>query len=95
MDHTAGGGGSQPTGQPKKTLRTVDGPLQRVVAKAYHLHVFLSLANLYIQKSLKHSNTRLGKAHLSTRASCSVHTQRAASHRQQHRTELSVTSSCI
>ncbi len=37
-------------------LRTVDGPLLRVVTKAYHLHVFFSLANLNIQKSLKHSN---------------------------------------
>ncbi len=42
---------SQPPdrGQPKKTLRT-DGPLLRVVTKAYHLHLFLSLANLNIQK---------------------------------------------
>ncbi len=50
---------SQPIGwgQPKKMLRTVDGPLLRVVTKAYHLHMFLSLANLNIQKSLKHSNT--------------------------------------
>ncbi len=39
----------------KKTIRTVDGPLLHVVTKAYHLHVFLSLANLNIQNSLKHS----------------------------------------
>ncbi len=39
----------------------------RVVTKADHLHVFLSLANLNIQKSLKHSNTRRGYAQLSTR----------------------------
>ncbi len=57
-------------------LRTVDGPLLRVVTKAYHLHVFLSLANLNIQKSLKHSNTRRGKAQMSPRAPCSVQTQR-------------------
>ncbi len=43
-------------GQPKKMLRTVDGPLLRVVMTAYNLHVFFSLANLNIQKSLKHSN---------------------------------------
>ncbi len=87
---------SQPIGwgQPKKMLRTVDGPLLRVVTKAYHLHMFLSLANLNIQKSLKHSNTRRGKTQLSTRAPCSVRMQRAASHRQQHRTELSFASSC-
>ncbi len=54
---------SQPTGwgQPKKTLRTVDGPLLCIVTKAYHLHVFLSLGNLNIQKSLKHSNKRCEK----------------------------------
>ncbi len=57
-------------GQPKKMLRTVDGPLLHVVTKAYHLH--LSLANLKIQKSLKHSNTRRGKAQLSTCVPCSV-----------------------
>ncbi len=33
--------------------------------RAYHLHVFFSLANLNIQKSLKHSSTRRGKAELS------------------------------
>ncbi len=49
-------------GQPKNTLRTADGPLLRVVTKAYHLHMFLSLANLNIQKSLKHSDTRCRKA---------------------------------
>ncbi len=53
-----------------RTLRTVEGPLLLVVTKAYHLHVFLSLANLNIQKSLKHSNTRRGKAELNTRAPC-------------------------
>ncbi len=54
---------SQPTGwgQPKKTLRTVDGPLLCIVTKACHLHVFLSLGNLNIQKSLKHSNKRCEK----------------------------------
>ncbi len=72
--------------QPKKTLRTVDGPLLRFIKKAYHLHVFLSLANLNIQKSLKHSKTRRGKAQTSARAPCSVHTQRAASHRKQDQT---------
>ncbi len=82
------GGGS------KKTLRTVDGPLLCVFTKAYYLQVFLSLANLNIQKSLKHSNTRRGKAQLSARAPCSVLMQRAASHRQQDRTELYFTSSC-
>ncbi len=60
--------------------------------KGYHLHIFLSLANLNIQKSLKHSNTRHGKS--CTRAPCSVHTQRATSHRQHHRTKLSFMSSC-
>ncbi len=68
--HGWGGGPrrSQPNGwgQPKKTVRTVDGPLLHIVTKAYQLHVFLSLANLNIQKSLKHSNTRSGKAQLST-----------------------------
>ncbi len=73
-------------------IRTVDGPLLNVVTKAYHLHVFLSLSSLNIQTSLKHSNTRLRKAQMSTRAPCSVCTQRATSHRQQDRTELS---SCI
>ncbi len=58
-------------GQPKKTLRTVDGPLLRVVVKAYHLHVFFSLANLNIDRSLKHSNARCRNAELSTRSSCS------------------------
>ncbi len=86
------GGGlrSQPTGrgQPKKTFRTVDGPLLHVVTKDYHLHVFLSLSNLNIKKSLKHSNTSRGKAELSTGA------QRAVSHRQQDQTELSFASSC-
>ncbi len=33
--------------------------------RAYHLHVFFILANLNIQKSLKHSSTRRGKAELS------------------------------
>ncbi len=42
-------------------LRTVDGPLLRVLTKPYY-HVFLSLANLNIQKILKHSNTRRRKA---------------------------------
>ncbi len=70
-------------------IRTVDGPLLSVITKAYHLHVFLSLANLNIQKSLKHSNTRLRKAQMSTRAPCSVCTQRATSHGQHRRTELS------
>ncbi len=90
-----GAHGSQPSGwgQCKKTLRTVDGPLLCIVTKAYQLHVFLSLANLNIQKSLKHSNTRRGKAELSTHAPCSVHTQRA-SHGPQHRTELSFASFC-
>ncbi len=68
--------------RPKKKLRTVDGPLLRVVTTAYHLHVFLSPANLNIQKSLKHSNKRRGKAEMSTHELCSVRTQRA-SHRQQ------------
>ncbi len=81
-------------GQPKKKFRTVDGPLLHVVMKAYNLHLFFSLDNLNNQKILKHSNTRLGKAQLSTRAPCSVHTQRAVFHRQQHRTELSFASSC-
>ncbi len=45
--------------QPKKSLRTVDGPLLRVVTKAcqlliYQLHMFLTLANLNIKNSLKH-----------------------------------------
>ncbi len=57
-------------GQPKKMLRTVDGPLLHIVTKAYQFHVFLSLANVYIQKSLKHSNTRLGKAQLAHRVQC-------------------------
>ncbi len=59
--HVRGGPRSQPTGwgQSKKTLSTVDGPLLCVVTKAYHLHVFLSLANLNIEKSLKYSNKRL------------------------------------
>ncbi len=43
---------------------------------AYHLHVFLSLANSNIQKSLKHSNTRCRKAEPSTCAPCLVHTRR-------------------
>ncbi len=88
--------GSQLTGwgQPKKTLRTGDWPLLCVVTKAYHLQVFFSLANLKILKSLKHSNKRRGKAQLITRAPCSVHTQRATSHGQQERTELSFASSC-
>ncbi len=60
-------------GQPEKTFRTVDGPLLHIVMKAYHLHVFLSLANLNMQNSLKHSNIRRGKAELSTGAMCSVH----------------------
>ncbi len=61
--------------QPKKMLRTIDdGPLLCVVTKAYHLHVFLSLANLNIQKSLKCSNKRRGQAQMSTCAPCSVST---------------------
>ncbi len=78
-------------GQPKKTVRTVDGPLLCVVKKTYHLHMFLNHANL---KSLKHSNARRGKAELSTRAPCSVNTKRAASHGQQDQTELSFASPC-
>ncbi len=68
---------SQPIGwgQPKKTLRKVDGKLLRVVTRAYHLHVFLSLANLNIQKSLKHSNKRRGKAQISIRAVFSAYTE--------------------
>ncbi len=57
-----GGGQLTGRGQPKKMHRTVDGPLLRVVTKANHWHVFLSLANLNIQKILKHSNIRRGKA---------------------------------
>ncbi len=79
--------GAHGWGQPKKTLRTVDGPVPRIV-------IVIRLANLNIQKSLKHSNTRRGKAQLSTRAPCSVRTQKAASHRQQDWTELSFASSC-
>ncbi len=78
--------------RPKKKLRTVDGPLLHVVTTAYHLHLFLSLANLNIQKSLKLSNKRREKAQMSTHQPSSVRTQRA-SHRQQDRTELSFTSS--
>ncbi len=63
-------------GRPKKMLWTVDRPLLLVVTMAYHLHKFFSLANLNIQKSLKHSNTRRVKAELSTRAPCSVCTHR-------------------
>ncbi len=84
--HGWGGPAGDLNRQPKKTLRTVDGPLLRFIKKAYHLHVFLSLANLNIQKSLKHSNTRRGKAQTSARVPCSVHTQRAASHRKQDQT---------
>ncbi len=40
--------------------------------RAYHLHVFFSLANLNIQKSLKHSSTRRGKAELSGLLACRV-----------------------
>ncbi len=45
--------------QPKKSLRTVDGPLLHVVSKAcqlliYQLQMFLTLANLNIQNNLKH-----------------------------------------
>ncbi len=89
-------GRSQRTGwgQLKKRLRTVDRPLLRIVTKAYHLHVFLSLANLKIQKNLKHSNARSRKAELSTCAQCSMRMQRAASHGQQDQTELSFVSSC-
>ncbi len=65
-------------------------PLLSVVTKAFHLHVFLSLANWNIQKNLKHSN----KTRKSTLVPCSVQTHRAASHRQQGRSELSFTSSC-
>ncbi len=54
----------------------------------------LSLANLNIQKSLKHSNKRRWKAQMSTRTPCSMRTQRAESHGQRDRTELSFTSSC-
>ncbi len=60
-----GGGGGGPlvisTDCPRpawKTLRTVDDPLLYVITKASHLHMFLSLANLNIQKVLKHSSTR-------------------------------------
>ncbi len=38
-------------------------PLLRVVMKVYHLHMFLSLADLNIQKSLNYSNTRTGNTH--------------------------------
>ncbi len=88
---------SQPTGwgQLNRRLRTVDRPLLRVVMKAYHLHMFLSLGNLNIQKSLKHSNTRRVKAELSLCVPCSVHTQRAESQGKQDWTELSSASSCI
>ncbi len=37
---------------------SVDGPLLCVITKAYHLNVFLSLANLNIQEIVKHSNSR-------------------------------------
>ncbi len=72
-DYRAHGWGGAPQrsqrtawGQLKKMLRTIDGPLLCIFMKAYHLHVFLSIANLKIQKSLKHSNTRRGKAKLSS-----------------------------
>ncbi len=40
------------------------GPLLRIIKKVNNLQVFLSLADLNIQKSLKHSNTRRAKAQL-------------------------------
>ncbi len=52
--------------QSKKTLRTVNGQ---------HLQVFLSLANLNIQKSLRHSNTRRGKAQVCTCAMFGAHAE--------------------
>ncbi len=83
---------SKPTGwgQPKKTLRTVDGPLLHVIMTTYNFHMFFSLVNLNIQKILKHSNTRLGKAQLSTRAPCSVRTQRVSQRARPNRALLRV-----
>ncbi len=55
--HGWGGGAqwSQTTGlgQPKKTLRTVDGPLLSVVTKAYNLQVFLSPCQFKHSKEFK------------------------------------------
>ncbi len=66
---------SQPPdrGQPKKTLRT-DGPLLRIVTKAYHLHLFLSLANLNIKK--KDTRAMFG-AHAESRVSLTARPNRA------------------
>ncbi len=81
-------------GQPKKTLRTVDGLVLRVVKKAYHLHVFLRLANLNIQNSWTHSKIRLGKAELSRPPVFGAHAASRTSHRQQDQNVFSFTSCC-
>ncbi len=68
---------SQPTcwGQPKKSLRTV------WRATAVHRHESLIIAHVFKSclfkhsKELKHSNTRRGKAELSTRAPCLENTR--------------------
>ncbi len=62
--------------------------------RAYHLHHPCQFKHSKEFKAFKHK-TRKSWTEWPTRAPCSVHTQRAMSHGQQDRTELSFISSCI